>query len=80
MYSKKDWSALHKNLSTIGWVNGVGTFRHDRNAISSINDQKLLLSEEGTTAVESESKQGEFSVMEALRDRTTKTNLVCIIL
>ena len=80
MYSKKDWPALHRNLSIIGWVNGSDVFRSDRKAKFNKNDRKLLLSEEGPTTAEPDSKEKEFSVMEELRNRKTKINFVCIIL
>ena len=86
LYSKRDWSKLHQTMISIARINGTNTFKTKKaiqhedtiNDLQDIDDQ-IIRTEEYANQNE-DFKHEEYSVLNALRERTVFVNLVAVII
>ena len=86
LYSKRDWSKLHQTMISIARINGTNPFQTQKviqqdNTINDSHDidDQIIRTEEHTNQNE-DFKDEEYSVLNALRERTVFVNLVVVII
>ena len=91
LYSKKNWKELHKNLRYIAKANRKGSkfqtkdlfsdptlpINHERRNRSNTNSRQSK--DLNGIAMNCKNRVHEYSIMTALKDKTTLTNLITII-